>query len=68
MKPAVEIRPNDDGSIDEIIAKNCAIHIEQMSIDGWVMSITGSDGSRWYFWLGSKDRESQVEVLHTKTE
>jgi hypothetical protein len=65
-KPAVEIRPNDDGTIDEIVAKGCDIHIEQMSDDGWFMGVEGKDGSYWQFWLGSKNRRSAVEVRHTE--
>ncbi len=67
MKAAVEIRPNDDGSIDEIVASGCNLHIEQMSADGWYMGIEAKDGSYWQFWFGSKNRRSAVEFRHTET-
>ncbi len=66
MKDAVEIRKNGDGSIDEIFAKNCAIHIEQMDNSGWYIGIDGKDGSYWQFWFGSKNRKSHVEFRHTE--
>lgn len=65
-KAAVEIRPDSKGAIDEIIAKNCTIHIEQMSANGWYMGIDGADGSYWQFWFGSKNRKAAVEFRHTE--
>lgn len=66
MSAAVEIRRNPDGSIDEIVAKNCTLHVEQMSNDGWFMGIDGPDGSYWQFWFGAKNRRSHVEFRHTE--
>ena len=63
---AVEIRSDDDGSIDEIIAKGCSVHIERMSNDGWFMGIDATDGSYWQFWFGSKNLRSHVEFRHTE--
>lgn len=60
------IRKNDDGSIDEIIAKNCTVHIEQMTSDGWFIGVD-ADGIYWQFWLGAKNRKSHVELRHTET-
>lgn len=66
-KPAVEIRcPEGPGIIDEIVANNCNIHVEQMSADGWFMGIEGRDGSYWQFWFGSKNRRTAVEFRHTE--
>lgn len=65
-KPAVEIRPDSKGEIDDIIANGCALHIERMSDDGWYLGIDGADGSHWQFWLGAKNRRSHVEVRHTE--
>jgi hypothetical protein len=64
---SVEIRPNDDGSIDEIVARRCDVHIEQMSNHEWYMGITAKDGTYWQFFFGSKNRRSHVEVRHTET-
>jgi hypothetical protein len=64
--PAVEIRKNADGTIDEIVAKGADLHIEQMSDDGWYMGMEMPDGSYWQFWIGSKNRRSSVVVRHTE--
>ena len=64
--PPVEIRRNDDGSIDEIIASGCSVHIEQMSDDGWFMGIEAADGSYWQFWFGAKNMRSHVGFRHTE--
>lgn len=63
----VEIRPNDDGSIDEIVAHGCNLHIEQMSDSNWYMGIEASDGSYWQFWFGAKNQKSHVVFHHTET-
>lgn len=65
--PAVEIRHNADGSIDEIVAKGATLHIEQMTADGWYMGLDMPDGSLWQFWFGSKNRRAAVEFRHTET-
>lgn len=67
-KPAVEIRcPEGPGIIDEIVAKNCNLHIEQMSGDNWFLGIDGPDGSYWQFWIGARNRKSAVDVRHYET-
>ena len=38
-KQHVEVRLNEDGSIDEIVIDNCYIHIEQMSNGHWWIGI-----------------------------
>lgn len=63
----VEIRRNDDGSIDEIIAHGANLHIEQMSDDGWFMGLEVPDGSSWDFWFGAKNGRSAVEFRHMET-
>jgi hypothetical protein len=67
MSDPVIIRKNDDGTIDEIVAKDCTLHIEQMTNDGWYIGVTASDGSYWQFWIGAKNGRSAVEVRHTET-
>ncbi len=66
-KPSVEVRKNPDGSIDEIVAKNCDLHIEQMSTDGWYVGLDLPDGSYWQFWIGARNYRSAVDVRHTET-
>ena len=36
----IEIRRNTDGSLDEIVAENCDIHLEQMDTGHWWLGIT----------------------------
>lgn len=63
-KPPVEIRPDDDGGIDEVVATRCSLHIERLAGNEWFLSIEASDGSYWQFHIGSK--RSQVEMRHTE--
>ena len=67
MADAVEIRRNPDGSIDEIVAHACNVHVEQMDAAGWYMGVMASDGSYWQFWFGAKNRRAPVEFRHTET-
>jgi hypothetical protein len=55
----VEIRRNEDGSVDEIVAKGCDVHIEQMTDRQWWMQI-GNE----VFWLTS---HTPTELSHTET-
>lgn len=67
MEEAVEIRPDDDGGIDEIVMRNAVcVHIERMSNDGWFMGVDAADGSYHQFWFGAKNRKSHVEFRHTE--
>lgn len=48
----VEVRTNDDGTLDEVIARDCYVHIEQLSASSW--------------WIGlSKNGEHQHTVIYT---
>lgn len=62
--PAVEIRRNDDGSVDEIVAKGCDVHIEQMDAPHWFMQIGQETFSIWC--VRAKGRWS-VEISHIET-
>lgn len=42
---AHEIRPNDDGTLDEVVAYG-AVHLEQMDTGSWALVIDGFDGQR----------------------
>lgn len=63
---SVVVRNNDDGSLDEIIAKKCEVHLEQMDKNSWYLGIEDNDGSYWQFWLGAKNRNCHVVVRHTE--
>jgi hypothetical protein len=46
-----EIRLNDDGNLDEIVANNVPVHLEQMDKDHWFLSI-----GEIQLWLTSKKK------------
>jgi hypothetical protein len=58
----VEIRDDDMGRLDEIIAHGCTVHVERMNKNSWFLGITASDGSYWQFWFGAEGR--RVECQH----
>lgn len=61
----VEIR-RPTKAIDEIVAQNVDVHIEQMSDSGWFMSLTEADGTYWQFWFGADNMRSKVSFRHTE--
>ena len=40
---SIEIRTND-GQLDEVVAVNCTVHLEQMDANRWWMEIRTIDG------------------------
>jgi len=38
---SVEIRRNDDGSLDEIVGRSVFVHLEQLDVDRWFLDIGG---------------------------
>ena len=62
----IEIRRNDDGSIDEIISKGCDLQIEQMADAEWSVEITFPSGDLWLFHIGAKNGRSHVSVELTE--
>ncbi len=49
--PFCEVRPNDDGTLDEIVATGVDLHIEQLSDNQWWIGITkGDESQRVVFW------------------
>jgi hypothetical protein len=43
VDPSWEVRRNPDGSVDEIVAKGCSIHLEQMDKGVWYLGIYADD-------------------------
>lgn len=41
----IEIRRNPDGSLDEVVAQNVTIHLEQMADNFWWMGVSSADDS-----------------------
>lgn len=65
--PSIEIRPDDKGAIDEIVAKRCDVHVERMSDSGWFMGLTAANGDYHQFWFGAANVKTKVEFRHTET-
>jgi hypothetical protein len=60
--PAVEVRNDDTGALDEIVASHPRfIHIERMDGHHWFLGITDRDGADWRFGFGAKKGRSLVE-------
>lgn len=51
-----EIRNNDDGSLDEIVAHACDLHLEQMADGHWWMGIQTHDGKSYHLNLHSRGK------------
>jgi len=62
----VEIRRDDKGQIDEIVADNATIHLERMTADSWFLSVTGDDGVEECIWLRRKKRSVVVDLHETR--
>lgn len=41
----LEVRRNDDGSLDEIVCDNAFVHLEQMDGNAWWMRVTWGNRS-----------------------
>jgi hypothetical protein len=54
----IEIRRNDDDSIDEVIARDEFVHLEQMSKDSWYLGI----GDEYKFSIYRKGKRVEVMV------
>lgn len=61
ITPAVEIRRDDRGDVDEVVASGVSVHLERMRDDGWSL-VLGSTCAIWRFWIDRKGK--RVEVSH----
>ncbi len=50
-KEIIEVRRRDDGTLDEIVAINCFVHLEQMNDTHYWLGIT-KDDYRQVAWIG----------------
>lgn len=55
MTDPVEIRPLKDGTIDEIVASDVTVHVEQMDKNCYWMAVE-KGGKRWAFWFRASGR------------
>jgi len=40
----MDVRKDDDGELDEIVARNCTVHLEKMDDKQWCLQIVDTDG------------------------
>ena len=50
----IDIRKNEDGSLDEVVATDCGFHLEQMDDGYWWIGITLQDGSTYHINISLK--------------
>lgn len=55
-KAKYEIRRNEDGSLDEIVAYDSFVHLEQMDTGHWWLGITLPDGKIIHTHLTSRGK------------
>ncbi|WP_420104522.1 hypothetical protein [Bosea sp. (in: a-proteobacteria)] len=65
-EPHVEIRRNDDGLIDEMIAKGVTVHLEQMEAGAWFLGLDAGEKT-WQFWLRAKNAKTRVDIYHEQS-
>lgn len=57
----IQVRRNEDGSLDEIRADGCDVHLEQMDEDRWWLAIE-KDGCRQVVWFTTKEGGVESEM------
>ncbi len=64
-KTEVGVRHNDDGTIDEVVAKGVTAHLEQMDKGSWYLGLYSATGETWQFWLSAKNAQrTAVDIYH----
>jgi len=63
---SVEIRRDDKGHIDEVVASNATVHLERLGAGKWFLAIEGADGIEEAFWLGLEKRSIVVTFHETR--
>jgi len=53
--PLIRVLRNPDGSLDEILAEACDVHLEQMDDRTWWLAIE-QDGERQVIWFRGVER------------
>jgi hypothetical protein len=57
----IEVRRNPDGTLDEIVAENCTVHLEQMDDGCWWLAVY-KGGWRQVAWFPTrKGKAGRVE-------
>lgn len=61
---AVELRPREDGSFDELLADNVKdIHAEMMSKNALWIGVYGDAGKRWSIWIRAEKGKLSVNAF-----
>lgn len=58
---AIEVRRNPDGTLDEIVASDCSVHLEQMDTGSWWLAVY-KGGYRQVVWFGTP-RRGVIEAM-----
>ena len=65
VEAKVEIRRNDDGTIDEVVASGSSVHLEQLDKGSWHLGIYSAAGDAWQFWLSTdKPGRTGIAINH----
>lgn len=65
VEAKVEIRRNDDGTIDEVVASGSSVHLEQLDKGSWYLGIYSAAGAAWQFWLSTdKPGRTGITINH----
>ncbi|HUP62429.1 MAG TPA: hypothetical protein VNA69_18635 [Thermoanaerobaculia bacterium] len=66
----IEIRRNADGSLDEVVATNVNVHVEQMAENAWWVGVSAADDSHLVhvnFYSDSRiDAEAEDQHVHER--
>jgi hypothetical protein len=66
LREGIEVRLQN-GTIDEVVARCCNLHIEQLSNQDWSVGITATNGDSAMFNIGAKNNRTHVvmtEIEH----
>lgn len=64
----IEIRRNGDGSLDEVVAQNVFVHLEQMADNSWWMGVSTPDNAHLihvnFYSAGMIEAEAEDQHIH----
>lgn len=64
----IEIRRNRDGSLDEVVAQNVFVHLEQMADNSWWMGVSTPDNAHLihvnFYSEGTIEAEAEDQHIH----
>lgn len=66
----VDVRYQGEGKarhIDEIVANDCRVHIEQLDYASWFLGIEAASGDYHQFWFGTENGRGKVVFTHQET-